>query len=168
MFSAYLQQDLSFFDRPENTIGALTCRVESTAQSLFELMGFNISMVLLSIFNIIACSVLSITVSWRVGLVGVFAGIPPMILGGYLRFRIETKFDADTDARLLKSVSVASESVTAIRTVSSLAIETDVLRRYTNELDAAIQDSKVPLVTMMAFFAFSQSVEFFVLALGFW
>jgi ATP-binding cassette, subfamily B (MDR/TAP), member 1 len=168
MFSVYLQQDLSFFDRPENTIGALTSRVDSTAQSLFELMGFNISMVLLSIFNVIACSALSVAVSWKLGLVGVFAGIPPMILGGYIRFRVETKLDADIDAKLLKSVSVASESVTAIRTVSSLAIENDVLRRYTNELDEAIEESKFPLVTMMAFFAFTQSVEFFVLALGFW
>ena len=168
MFSVYLQQDLSFFDRPENTIGALTSRVDSTAQSLFELMGFNISMVLLSIFNIIACSALSIAVSWKLGLVGVFAGIPPMVMGGYVRFKVETKLDADIDAKLLKSVSVASESVNAIRTVSSLAIEDDVLRRYTNELDEAIEESKIPLVTMMAFFAFTQSVEFFVLALGFW
>jgi ATP-binding cassette subfamily B (MDR/TAP) protein 1 len=168
MFTAYLRQDLSFFDRADNTIGALTSRIDLTAQSLFELMGFNLAMILLSIATVIICAILSIAVSWKLGLVGTFAGISPMVLGGYVRFQAETKLNAEIDAKLLKSASVASESVTAIRTVSSLAIEEDVLRRYTDELDEAIAASTFPLMSMMIFSAFTQSVEFFVLALGFW
>ncbi|KAI9155465.1 ATP-binding cassette multidrug transport protein [Paramyrothecium foliicola] len=168
MFAAYLRQDLRFFDRPENTIGSLTSRIDTDAQSLFELMGFNIALVMLSIITVVICAVLSVAVSWKLGLVGVFAGIPPMILGGYIRIRIETKMDVDIDAKFSKSASIASESVTAIRTVSSLAIENDVLRRYTNELDTAVSESRLSLMTMMLFTAFTQSVEFFVLALGFW
>lgn len=168
MFSSYLRQDLRFFDRPENTIGSLTSRLDSDAQSLFELMGFNLALIVLSTVTIVACSVLSIAVSWKLGLVGVLAGTPPMVLGGYIRIRVETKMDAKIDAKFSKSASIASESVTAIRTVSSLAIENDVLLRYTNELDAAISESRLTLASMMTFFAFTQSIEFFVLALGFW
>lgn len=168
MFSSYLRQDLRFFDRPENTIGALTSRLDSDAQSLFELMGFNIAMIMLSVVTIVACSILSIAVSWKLGLVGVFAGTPPIVLGGYIRIRVETKMDADIDAKFSKSASIASESVTAIRTVSSLAIEKNVLQRYTDELDTAISESRTMLASMMVFFAFTQSTEFFVLALGFW
>lgn len=131
-------------------------------------MGFNITIIMLSIVTIIVCSILSIAVSWKLGLVGVFAGIPPMILGGVIRVRVETKMDSDIDAKFSKSASIASESITAIRTVSSLAIEEDVLLRYTNELDAAISGSRTSLLSMMMFFAFTQSIEFFVLALGFW
>jgi ATP-binding cassette subfamily B (MDR/TAP) protein 1 len=168
MFAAYLRQDLRFFDRPENTIGSLTSRLDSDAQSLFELMGFNITMILLSMVTVIVCSILSIAISWKLGLVGVFAGIPPMILGGYIRIRVETKMDVEIDAKFSKSASIASESVAAIRTVSSLAIENSVLLRYTNELDSAINDSRMSLLSMMAFSALTQSIEFFVLALGFW
>lgn len=168
MFSSYLRQDLRFFDRPENTIGSLTSRLDSDAQSLFELMGFNITMIMLSIITIIVCSILSIAISWKLGLVGVFAGTPSMVLGGYIRIRVETKMDVDIDAKFSKSASIASESVTAIRTVSSLAIENDVLLRYIHELDSAISESRMTLASMMAFFAFTQSIEFFVLALGFW
>lgn len=106
--------------------------------------------------------------SWKLGLVGVFAGIPPMILGSVIRVRVETKMDSDINAKFSKSASIASESITAIRTASSLAIEEDVLLRYTNELDAAISGSRTSLLSMMMFFAFTQSIEFFVLALGFW
>lgn len=168
MFSAILRQDLRFFDRPENTVGSLISRIDSHAQSIFELMGFSIALVAMFLVAIIACGILSIVTSWKLGLVGVFAGIPVMVMGGYVRIRIETKMDSRIDKRFSNSASVASESVNAIRTVSSLAIEESVLRAYTEELDHAIAGSKASLFTMMIFFAFTQSVEYFVLALGFW
>ncbi|GIZ49099.1 hypothetical protein CKM354_001213800 [Cercospora kikuchii] len=168
MFASYLRQDLRFFDRPENTIGSLISRLDSDAQSLFELMGFNITLIILSVITVIICSILSIAISWRLGLVGVFAGIPVMVLGGYIRIKIETKMDAEIDTRLRESASIASESITAIRTVSSLAIENDILLRYTAKLDTAMSESLMTLVFMMGFSAFTQSVEFFILALGFW
>ena len=143
-------------------------RIDSHAQAIFELMGFSIALIVIFIVMIIACGVLSIATSWKLGLVGVCAGIPPMVLAGYIRIRTETKMDHDIDSRFSNSASVASESVNAIRTVSSLAIENTVLQRYTAELDHAISGSRRSLFTMMVFFAFTQSVEYFVLGLGFW
>lgn len=168
LFKAMLNQDIRFYDRPENTIGSLTSHLEAYANSIFELMGFSIAIILISIFTVLICGVLSIAISWKLGLVGFFAGIPPMVLAGYVRLRVETKMDSDIDKKFSKSASVASETVTAIRTVSSLAIEEDVLHKYTSELDTAIGEARVPLMTMMIFFSFTQAVEFFVLALGFW
>ncbi|KAI7554832.1 ATP-binding cassette multidrug transport protein [Hortaea werneckii] len=137
-----------------------------TSNHIAQAYGHEI--LVLSTVTIVACSILSIAVSWKLGLVGVFAGIPPMVLGGYIRIRVETRMDAKIDAKFSNSASIASESVSAIRTVSSLAIENDVLLRYTNELDTAISESRATLASMMTVFAFTQSVEFFVLALGFW
>ncbi|RSL41153.1 hypothetical protein CEP53_012931 [Fusarium sp. AF-6] len=168
LLSYMLKQDLRFFDRPENAVGALVSRIDSHAQAIFELMGFNISLVLNNIVNILSCSILSIAISWKLGLVGVFAGLPPMLLAGWVRIRLETKMDADIDERFSISASIASETITAIRTVSSLAIEKTVLQRYTNELDAAISGSIIPLCNMMVWFSLTQSIECFILALGFW
>lgn len=168
MFSAMLRQDLRFFDRPENTVGALISRIDSHAQAIFELMGFSIAIIVISMATIVACAILSIATSWKLGIVGVCGGIPPMVLAGYVRIRTETKMDHNINSRFSNSASVAAESVNAIRTVSSLAIEETVLQKYTAELDHAISSSRRPLFTMMIFFAFTQSVEFFVLGLGFW
>jgi ATP-binding cassette, subfamily B (MDR/TAP), member 1 len=71
-------------------------------------------------------------------------------------------------ARLSASASVASETIMAIRTVSSLAIESAVLRKYVDELDRAIFQASGPMFHMMAWFTLTQSIEYFVLALGFW
>ena len=168
MFSDLLRQDIRFFDRPENTVGALTSRIDSYAQAVFELMGFSIALILMSMFTVVASGIMSIVVSWKLGLVGVFAGIPPMILAGYVRIRVETKMEAEIDSKFSKSASIASESVMAIRTVSSLAMEEEILRKYTTELDTAHRESRASLFSMMVFFSLTQAIEYFILALGFW
>jgi ATP-binding cassette subfamily B (MDR/TAP) protein 1 len=131
-------------------------------------MGFTIAIVLMALVSVFVCAIMSIAFSWKLGLVGVCAGFPPMILSGYARIRLETRMDAEIDSRFSNSASIASETVTAIRTVSSLAIEDDVLRRYTDELDHAIHGSKASLFTIMIWFSLTQSIEYCILALGFW
>ncbi|RMJ09015.1 hypothetical protein CDV36_011360 [Fusarium kuroshium] len=168
IFDLTLRQDLRFFDRAENTVGALISRLDSYPQAVLELMGFNVGLVLMSTINVLASSVLALVVSWKLGLVGVFAGIPPMLLSGYARIRLETKMDTDMGKRFSASSSVASETVTAIRTVSSLAIEDTVLTKYTNELDQAISQTAPSMFHMMIWFSMTQAVEYFILALGFW
>lgn len=168
MLDSMLRQDVQFFDRAENTVGALTGRLDSYTQAILELMGFNISLVLITMISVTASSILAVVVSWRLGLVGVFAGIPPLLVAGYARIRLETRMDDGNSKRFSRSASVASEAVTAIRTVSSLAIEHSVLERYTDELDHAIRQSMLPLFHMMFWFSFTQAIEYFILALGFW
>ncbi|KZL75857.1 multidrug resistance protein 3 (ATP-binding cassette sub-family B member 5) [Colletotrichum tofieldiae] len=168
LLNGIMKQDLRFFDRPENTVGSLTSRIESSTQAVTELMGFNVALVAMALINVISSSILAIAISWKLGLVGVFAGMPPMLLAGYARIRIETKMDADIDAKFSASASIASETMNSVRTVSSLAIERIMLQRYTTELDAAITGSTLPLCNMMIWFALTQSIEYFILALGFW
>lgn len=168
IFDRILRQDLRFFDRPENTVGALISRLDSYPQAVLELMGFTVAIVILSATNVIASAVLSMVISWKLGLVGVFAGMPPMLLSGYSRMRLETMMDKNMDKRFSDSASIASEAVMAIRTVSSLAIENTVLTRYTNELDEAIRQTAPSMFHMMVWFSLTQSIEYFVLALGFW
>ncbi|KAI5457773.1 multidrug resistance protein 1, 2, 3 [Mariannaea sp. PMI_226] len=168
ILESLLHQDLQFFDRPENTVGALISRLDSYPQAILELMGFTVAIILMSAINILASSVLAVAVSWQLGLIGVFAGLPPIMAGGYARVRLETKMDEDIGKRLAASASVASESITAIRTVSSLAIENKVLQKYVDELDRAIVQASGPMFHMMVWFSLTQSIEYFVLALGFW
>lgn len=168
ILESFLRQDLRFFDRPENTVGALISRLDSYPQAILELMGFTVAIVFMSVLNILVSSILAIVVSWKLGLVGVLVGLPPMMLGGYVRVRIEADMDDKMDKRLSASASVASETITAIRTVSSLALESTVLRKYVYELDLVIYQMRRPMFHMMIWFSLTQSVEYFVLALGFW
>lgn len=168
MVNDMLRQDLQFFDRPENTTGALTSRADSYPQAVFELMGFTVAMIVIAFVSVIGCSILAIVFAWKLGLVVVFAGLPPLLFSGYLRIRLEGAMDHKIGKNFSSSTSIASEAINAIRTVSSLAIEKMVLARYTQELDHAIASSNGPLLMIMLPFAFTQSVEYCFLALGFW
>ena len=167
-FHDFLHQDIEFFDREENSTGAIVTRVDSNPQAILELMGYNIGLILIATFNVLVCAVLALVYSWKLGLVIICAGLTPLVGAGYLKIRLDAKLDRDTSKRYSISASIASEAVTSIRTISSLAIEHSVLERYTRELDEAIADLKRPLFVVMASFAFTQSAEYWFLALGFW
>jgi ATP-binding cassette subfamily B (MDR/TAP) protein 1 len=159
---------LQFFDRPDNSTGALASRVDSNPQSVFELMGFNVGLILIALLNVVACSILGIVHSWKLGLVVVFGGLPPLLGAGWLKIRLDMKLDHNVSKKNSASASIASEAITAIRTVSSLAIEERVLERYTAELDHAVAGTVKPLASVMVCFAFTQSIEYWFMALGFW
>ncbi|KAK1658742.1 P-loop containing nucleoside triphosphate hydrolase protein [Colletotrichum godetiae] len=161
-----LRRDLRFFDRSENTTGALVSRVDSHPQSILELMGYNVGLVLVCVFNILACSILAIAYSWNLDLVVVLGGLPPVASAGYSKIRVDAEMDRDTAKRYSTSASIASEAVAAIRTVSSFLIEETVLKSYVSELDSAVSGCRRPLLTMMLAFAFTQAIEYWFLALG--
>ncbi|KAG6302518.1 hypothetical protein E4U09_002785 [Claviceps aff. purpurea] len=167
-FNDMLRQDLQFFDREENNTGALASRVDSNPQAILELMGFNVGLILISVLNILGCSVLGIVYSWKLGLVIVLAGLPPFVSSGFFKFRADAALDRTISKRNSTSAAVASEAVNAIRTVSSLAIEQSVLDRYGDELDHAVKGSLKPMLKMMIWFALTQSIEYWFMALGFW
>lgn len=163
-----VRQDLQFFDRTENNTGALASRIDSNPQSILELMGFNIALILIAVLNVTACSIMAIAHSWNLGLVVVCAGLPPLVGSGYLKIRFDAKLDRNTSKRYSASASIASEAVNAIRTVSSLAIEESVLEKYVSELEHAVSGSTKDLLTIMVWFGLTQSIEYWFMALGFW
>lgn len=163
-----LRQDLQFFDRPENNTGSLASLVDSNPQSILELMGINVGLIFVAVLNVVGCSTLAIAYSWRLGLVAVFAGMPPLLICGWLKVRFDSRLDDQLSDRYAKSAAIASDAVTAIRTVSSLAIEETVLERYTEELDQAVRGSLKPLMSVMVWFALTQAIEYWFLGLGFW
>lgn len=166
--SSLLRQDLRFFDRPENTVGALSNRLDSTSQAILELMGISISLAIISAISVVACCILSLVVAWKVGVIGVFVGLPPLILSGWLCIKLEAHLNPIISQTFLQSASLASETVLVIRTVSSPNIENSVLRSYADELDDAIHSCTLLVFHVMLWFSFTQAIEQFVLALGFW
>lgn len=77
MMECLLYQDLRFFDSTENTVGSMTAKLDSHPQAVLELMGINISFSIISIVIVVACCILSLATSWKVGVVGIFVGLPP-------------------------------------------------------------------------------------------
>lgn len=168
LFDSVLRQDMQFFDRPENTAGALTSRLSSNPQSITELMGFNIALILISVVSLVASCVLALCYSWRLSVVVVFAGMPPLVVSGWMRMQLDLKLQNTNSKRYANSAALAGEAITAIRTISSLALEPTVLKRFQDRLKDVVDKSILQVLHIMIWFSLTQCIEFLFMALAFW
>ncbi|KAI4694089.1 uncharacterized protein J4E84_002669 [Alternaria hordeiaustralica] len=168
IFDLVLKQDMAFFDDQDNASGALASKLGAYPDALRDLMGFNLMLIFINIVNIVSSSILAIVVGWKLGLVVVFGAMPPIVFSGYLRIRLEFKLEDLTGKRFASSAALASEAVSAIRTVSSLALERHILARYEDRLRGVARDGIKALVWTMFWYALTQSISFLAMALGFW
>ena len=162
----YFDQD--FFDRPENSSGTITSKLSSVPTSLLELMSQNLGLLLNVMVNIVSSSVLGIAFGWKLGLVIVFGGLSLLIVAGYVRIRLDQKLEASTGEQFAGSAGLATEAVTSIRTISSLTLEGPVLHEYNEVLGSVVAQVIPGLVLTLLPYALSQSIEFLIMALGFW
>ena len=162
----YFDQD--FFDRPENSSGNVTSKLSSVPTSLQELMSQNLGLLLNVMVNIVSSSVLGIAFGWKLGLVIVFGGLSLLIVAGYVRIRLDQKLEASTGEQFASSAGLATEAVTSIRTISSLTLEGPVLHEYNEVLGNVVAQVIPGLILTLLPYALSQSIEFLIMALGFW
>ncbi|KAM0547863.1 hypothetical protein ACHAPJ_010210 [Fusarium lateritium] len=168
LFDNTLRQDMIFFDDPNRGTGALVSRLAAEPTSLQELLSMNLSLIMINIVTVVSSSILAIAYGWKLGLVLTLAALPVLVGSGYVRIRLEFKFDEETAGRFAKSSGLASEAVLGIRTVSSLALERAVIERYSAALEGLAREAIGGLGWKMLFYAFSQSASFLAMALGFW
>lgn len=163
-----LKQDIEFFDRPENTSGALTANITSLPSSLQDLISVNLLLMCIVVANVISSSVVALAYGWKLGIVMVLGGFPLLLAAGYARVRVEMSLDSRNSERFSESASLASECVLAIKTVSSLTLEPLILEKYSDLLGDIVKRSIRSLLWNLWLYALSQSLELLIMPLGFW
>lgn len=168
VFNNILRQNMFFFDKEGSTTGALVSRLDKEPASLQELLSFNIALILIIVINLLSSCIIALVYGWKLGLVLIFGALPPLVFSGYLRIRLELKLDDETSARFADSSGIASEAVMAIRTVSSLALEREVIHRYQTGLSSIARAAVKSLGWTMFWYSLTQSISFLCMAIGFW
>jgi ATP-binding cassette subfamily B (MDR/TAP) protein 1 len=166
-FRTMLRQDIAFFDKEENTAGALTSFLSTETTHVAGLSGVTLGTILTVLTTLIAACALSIAVAWKLALVCI-ATIPVLLACGFFRFWLLAQFQRRAKKAYEKSASYACEATSAIRTVASLTRENDVLKHYQDSLNAQAKKSLESVMKSSLLYAASQSLMFLCLALGFW
>ncbi|OQD88034.1 hypothetical protein PENSOL_c073G04330 [Penicillium solitum] len=166
-FRALLDKDMSFFDMEEHGVGALVSFLSTEPASMAGMGCYAIGNYIMALTTLIGAIATSIAVGWKLGLVGA-ATVPVLLVCGFLRFRVMAQLEAHLRQVYQETASLASEAVSAIRTVISLNRESNVAAIFHNKL--VEQDSKSirSSLTSSALFAFSQSAPLQCTALGLW
>ncbi|RDA94952.1 hypothetical protein CP533_0185 [Ophiocordyceps camponoti-saundersi (nom. inval.)] len=168
IFSNTLRQHMAFFDRPENSTGALVSRLASEPTSLQELLSVNMELLLINAINLVSSAALAIAYGWKLGLTLSLGALPVLVFAGYIRIRLEYQFEKDTAALFARGSGIAAEAAMGIRTVSSLALERVVVGRFEEALRNVATRALAGLGWRMFFYSLSQSVSLLASALGFW
>ncbi|KAM0324384.1 hypothetical protein ACHAQA_008165 [Verticillium albo-atrum] len=166
-FRTMLRQDVAFFDKDENTAGALTSFLSTETTHVAGLSGVTLGTLLMVTTTLVAALALSIAIGWKLALVCA-ATIPLLIGCGFFRFWILAHFQRRSKAAYSSSASFASEAISAIRTVASLTREQDVLNMYKESLAEQQRRSLRSVLKSSSLYAGSQSLTFLAFALGFW
>lgn len=166
-FRVMLRQDINFFDREENSTGALTSFLSTETKHLAGISGQTLGTILMTSTTLIASIVIALSFGWKLALVCM--SVIPILLGcGFYRFYMLAAFQARSKVAYEGSASFACEATSAIRTVASLTRENDVWAFYHAQLDRQGRTSLISVFKSSSLYAASQALVFFCVALGFW
>jgi ATP-binding cassette, subfamily B (MDR/TAP), member 1 len=159
---------VSYYDDEDNSVGALTGRMASDPSQLQQLLGINMAMVFISIFNVVGCIAISFYFGWKLTLVTVCSSMPIIIAAGFFRIRYETQFEKMNNDVFAESAKFATESIGAFRTVSALTLESEICDRYQKLLQDHITKAfhKAKISTLV--FAMSDSISLLCMAFVLW
>ncbi|KAJ5095086.1 hypothetical protein N7532_007377 [Penicillium argentinense] len=166
-FRIMLRQDINFFDKEENSTGALTSFLSTETKHLSGVSGQTLGTILMTSTTLIAAIVISLSFGWKLALVCI--SVVPVLLGcGFYRFYMLAAFQRRSKAAYEGSASYACEATSAIRTVASLTREQDVWDVYHGQLETQGRASLISVFKSSLLYAMSQALVFFCVALGFW
>ncbi|KAH9174816.1 P-loop containing nucleoside triphosphate hydrolase protein [Lactarius sanguifluus] len=166
-FRAILRQDIEYFDRDENSSGAIVSSLSDGPQKINGLAGITLGAIIQALATLIAGFTIGLIFIWKVGLVG-FACIPFLVSVGYIRLRVVVLKDQHNKSAHEESAQLACEAAASIRTVASLTREDDCLDLYSRSLEEPLRKSNRTAVWSNFLFAMSQAFSFFIISLVFW
>ncbi|KAF9242534.1 P-loop containing nucleoside triphosphate hydrolase protein [Melanogaster broomeanus] len=166
-FKSILKQDIEFFDKDENSTGALTANLSDNPQKINGLAGVTLGAIVQAIATLIGGSVIGLAYAYKPALVGI-ACIPFLVSTGYIRLRVVVLKDQQNKSTHENSAQLACEAVASIRTVASLTREEACLNLYSTSLEEPLRISNRTALWANMIYALSQSLTFFVIALVFW
>ncbi|OCF33614.1 ATP-binding cassette, subfamily B (MDR/TAP), member 1 [Kwoniella heveanensis BCC8398] len=166
-FRSVLKHDISWFDKDENSTGAVTSNLADQPQKVQGLFGVTLGTIIQSIATLVGGCIIGLSYGPLLALIGI-ACIPLLVSGGYIRLKVVVLKDQKMKKLHASSAHLASEAAGAVRTVASLTRENDVDRIYSKALEEPMKVNFRTSIKSQALYAASQGMAFLIIALVFY
>jgi ATP-binding cassette subfamily B (MDR/TAP) protein 1 len=167
-FCAMVRKEISFFDREENTTGALTTRLSDDAAKVNKVLGASLGQLLQLIFCLVVALALAFSASWQMALL-TLATLPLQIVGRIIAQSQQrgqqsegSKDDGASAGALL------SAAVLGIRTVAAFSMESSMLAQYQERYASTLKTRLREAVMGGIALGYTQSMTNFTNALIFY
>ncbi|UKZ85891.1 uncharacterized protein TrAFT101_001735 [Trichoderma asperellum] len=167
IFRTFLRQDISFYDKKENSAGILTATLSTEANNVGGLSGATLGTILLTLSTLLSSMIMGLAIGWKLSLVCT-ATIPVMLACGFFRFYLLFRFQARAQTAYANSAAYASEAISSIRTVASLTREQDIMRKYRDDIATQRRKGLRSILSSSAVYGAAQGAVFLCFGLGFW
>ncbi|XP_028035436.1 multidrug resistance protein homolog 49-like [Bombyx mandarina] len=135
-FASLLKQEIGFFDKETNTVGAICARLSGDTAEVQGATGLRIGLILQGISSVVVGFLLAISYNWKLTLVATVF-LPLMVGSIWLEGIISQKAQIDERNAMESATAIATEAVVSIKTVQSLGVETVFLQKFQDALKTA-------------------------------
>ncbi|CAF1579678.1 unnamed protein product, partial [Adineta steineri] len=163
-FGCFLRQEVAYFDRPENSSGAVCTRLSSNAAAIQDMAGSRLGVICqafsMSIFGIL----LGLYYSWKLTIIIVTPSVIVMI-AITIQIRLSSWLKTQSDLIYSQATTLAVEVITNMRTVKQLSMENQVSRQYSNMIDQELTLSWKPEALYAAVYGMNWAMHSLMLGL---
>ncbi|KAK7331427.1 hypothetical protein VNO77_25652 [Canavalia gladiata] len=128
-FEKVAHQEISWFDDPANSSGAIGARLSTDAATVKSLVGDTLALIVQNISTVTAGLIISFTANWILAFI-ILAVSPLVLMQGVLQMKFMKGFSADAKVKYEEASQVANDAVGSIRTVASFCAESKVMDMY--------------------------------------
>ncbi|GLJ54828.1 hypothetical protein SUGI_1177560 [Cryptomeria japonica] len=140
-FSAILGNEISWFDKAENSSSLVSGRIMNDTVLVKSIIADRMSVIVQCISSILIATVVSMIVNWRMALVA-WAVMPCHLVGGLIQAWSSKGFATDSATAHAEISRLGSEAVINIRTVASFVYEDQIIESVKNCLRRPLKKSR--------------------------
>ncbi|XP_047316657.1 ABC transporter B family member 11-like [Impatiens glandulifera] len=166
-FEKVVNMEVSWFDQPENSSGAIGSRLSTDAATVRALVGDALAQIVQDGASAVAGLVIAFLASWELALI--ILGLLPLIgISGFIQVKFMKGFAADAKVMYEEASQVATDAVGSMRTVASYCAEEKIMEMYKQKCDGPRKNGiRQGLVSGIGF-GLSFTLLFCVYALSFY
>ncbi|KAI3846864.1 hypothetical protein MKX03_008457 [Papaver bracteatum] len=131
-FEKVVHMDISWFDEPEHSSGAIGARLSADAATVRSLVGDALGLLIENIATLIFGLGVAFLANWKLALIVVVL-LPLLGLNAWVQVKVMKGFGGDAKVMYEEASQVASDAVGNIRTVASFCAEGKVINLYQNK-----------------------------------
>ncbi|KAM7274773.1 hypothetical protein ACFE04_016639 [Oxalis oulophora] len=166
-FEKVVNMEVSWFDEPENSSGAIGARLSTDAASLRALVGDALSQIVQNIATAFAGLIIAFVACWELAFI-VLVLLPLIGLTGFVQMRFLKGFSSDAKLMYEDASQVANDAVGSIRTVASFCAEDKMMDLYRVKCEGPIKTGIRQGIVSGLGFGFSNFFMYTVYSLAFY